>query len=1425
MRAKSIRSPSFLIITCLIVCFFAGVSQADDTDLFRQSFGKPYVFIFFDSSSSMNLGPPTQAALPANGDDPGSTLYQAKEVAYEVFSEVYQTNGDIVHFGFASYNKDNFRVRGKHWLYQVTAGTPLSIGGIDYPNVGEQLVFGAHFPPGTESLDLSGNNPVVVLSAPAVGQLGSCAASANLSTQRIQINRFPKLSPNTDDGAGNVAGVESTTMYISSGAAVFKLVANQPSMPWLSAPSMDVHFELFDCADTSLGSTTITLTKIQEFLYHEQTDSAELGTIAQREEMTNGYWAYQATQAEATCGDDQHPFSGVGWEGNYDGYFVGDGGNPAGLNPTGEPELESFDCKDELGNPADPLTRKAECNLKQETSLHANTTADWRTQDVGDMLPFRWSATNREGFFRRLAPNWSDGVAQADLEFGVAAYFTDVPAADGYLRLRNPALTPMVPYGASPIGKALADWRCYYLGQNIGGNKCRQQEQPFGDGYDDLAAQFDSEWGCRQVYQIIIGDGENNCGGESPSADTANLRRNRIQSWVINFGGPEASDLRPLAQNTGGKYITAANRQELKNELQAIAGIILEDVRQFSAAAVPAVQADDNDKVFSSSFQPVAGASGIWPGRMDAFLKPVPLRQNGTPDTDANCNSDPTVASRANCHLWEVGEELVNQAAAIGSQFGTGDRQRRVYYRRVGPTGEGDTLRRFLAPTSPADSPSTRYDLWRGLGLISSTTLDESLLAADEVIHENNANTALTSFYTPKTTDAGTPLDTSDDFDYLLGDIFHASPLVIDQPENVKFFRDNLKDDGAACDHDNPGYRCFFLKHQNRRKMMIFGANDGLVHIADAGIRRGVDPFKDRYDDGTGREIVAFAPRATMPILYSQNSGGPRQWSVDGPPNVADVFIDPLADGSVFPEENDRQWRTVAVGGLRRGGRSYYALDITQPDTYDADGNPEPVSSGYVPSCMGIGGTLSSECGPIPYGTPLWEFSDGALVANPDRMVPFDEDANGVADLASTWSAPVMGLIQVCTGTECDPATDPNDIEDRNVAIVGGGFNSLGNAGSFLYMIDVETGTTIYKQPLCIAGTVSFGCPTAGSAPAETAVVDTNADGYVDRIYVGTLGGYILRADLVGAAGEIPVLATNQPAMDLDGTVHLVDRIIDPLYAPHEVFRAAPAGTAPVGSRQIFFRPAAGFLSDLGQTAVAFGTGDREDLFSSDQQPGKFYVFRDDIAVGDFVSRYSEDDLTPVFDDATILAGDTLTEASLSQGWYLSTKADDRLINTPFQIAGITVFTMFQPDVVVSGGNPGGGGAPPTCSRTGTSRVFAVNTRNGDGLLFNSGVRTRGIDFAGFVVTPALERAGTQNLFDPTDASSGSTDPNQTQGQVACEDDPDCRLALDQMKKLFPDSCRYSFRRFGLALNNDLLTKVGEIPIPICIIDKNWTEI
>lgn len=93
----------------------------------------------------------------------------------------------------------------------------------------------------------------------------------------------------------------------------------------------------------------------------------------------------------------------------------------------------------------------------------------------------------------------------------------------------------------------------------------------------------------------------------------------------------------------------------------------------------------------------------------------------------------------------------------------------------------------------------------------------------------------------------------------------------------------------------------------NRPAMVYVGSNGGKLHAFDA---------------VTGVERWAFVPTAVRERLWAladKNYSGKHEFFVDGPPVVEDVF-----DGSA--------WRTILVTGMGAGGRSYVALDVTQPD-------------------------------------------------------------------------------------------------------------------------------------------------------------------------------------------------------------------------------------------------------------------------------------------------------------------------------------------------------------------------------------------------------------------------------------------------------------------------------------------------------------
>ena len=603
--------------------------------------------------------------------------------------------------------------------------------------------------------------------------------------------------------------------------------------------------------------------------------------------------------------------------------------------------------------------------------------------------------------------------------------------------------------------------------------------------------------------------------------------------------------------------------------------------------------------------------------------------------------------------------------------------------------------------------------------------------------------------------------------------------------------------------------------------------------------------------------------------------GGDEDFTVDGTPGVADVFIDPLHTGA--PTAAERRWRTVAIGGLREGGSSYFALDVTQPDTVTLRGDGvflPNANSDAVPGCINGPNTTANAtgCGPLPYPALLWQLTDSthdSILSTPSLApsppVLMDEDANGVPDLGDTWSTPNIGRIRMCKegGSACNPnATNPADaadLRDVYVAIFGGGMDpenvTLPQQGGFLYMVDIETGKIIYKRKLSPPPSPFPGssATNAGAAPMEPAAVDTDQDSYLDRIYIGTTSGFLYRVDLRPMSnGQLPGLDTVQ-ARGLDTVNYDVERIPlensgDPVWAPRVVFNANRDATgASVAEtphpRPLFHRPSVIFVANQGLFGLAFGTGDREDLWTLNDQPGRFYVFLDDTDLL-FDPTAGEDafDVRPRdegdFQQIDVFDGNLTEDLFVTRllgekGWFLPLDVDERVITNSFSLAGITVFSSFLPDVAVTsaancdplvetcpeltgtcGDKKFETATGGLCAKTGASRLFVVGTTNANAFLEGSteGSISRFAAIDQFVTSPFTEPG--QNPNDASEQTGESSDDlSQTEINV-----------MNALMGLFPENCKFANYRIDIkTIAAD--TRVERLAaVPICIVQKNWKE-
>jgi hypothetical protein len=271
-----------------------------------------------------------------------------------------------------------------------------------------------------------------------------------------------------------------------------------------------------------------------------------------------------------------------------------------------------------------------------------------------------------------------------------------------------------------------------------------------------------------------------------------------------------------------------------------------------------------------------------------------------------------------------------------------------------------------------------------------------------------------------------------------LGDIFHSKPVVVGPPSRFYF------DGGYSTAVGGSGVQSFVDAKAQRKRIVYVGTNDGMLHAFLSGT---YNPSTGTYDSGTGEELFGYVPfylldniKDFLPADVSRHG-----YYVDSSPRVADVWIDNNADGI----KQSSEWKTVLIGGLRKGGTGYFALDVTDP----------PSGTDYT-----------------NFPKVLWEYVDPTNVGQ-------------------TWSEPFIGKVKVMAGS---PAT----ARDRWVAIFGGGTSDTGTIGASLVVLDIATGTPLKTFTTGIDNVIP-------ASPA--AVLDGN--GYIKFVYVADLDGSLYKFD------------------------------------------------------------------------------------------------------------------------------------------------------------------------------------------------------------------------------------------------------------------------------------------------------------------------
>jgi len=252
-------------------------------------------------------------------------------------------------------------------------------------------------------------------------------------------------------------------------------------------------------------------------------------------------------------------------------------------------------------------------------------------------------------------------------------------------------------------------------------------------------------------------------------------------------------------------------------------------------------------------------------------------------------------------------------------------------------------------------------------------------------------------------------------------------------------------------------FRYRYAANGNITTMVYFGANDGMLHaVLDEIEIPPIVPSDPPTVTHYGNEAWAFIPPDLLPRLKDMIEGVDHQYYVDSTPKI--YFKDKNGNGVIDSADDDR---VILVCGERNGGTGYFALDITYPS--------------------------------FPNVKVLWRVNQNDYSAIYDYTSP----THVIPELGQTWSEPQFGVVKDSFG---------NGIP---VLFVGGGYDGSATptTGNTVLVINVMNGDIVRQFNSSTDPVTDMNYP----IPSNVLVVDEDDNGYVDKIYVGDLGGQMWR--------------------------------------------------------------------------------------------------------------------------------------------------------------------------------------------------------------------------------------------------------------------------------------------------------------------------
>ena len=459
----------------------------------------------------------------------------------------------------------------------------------------------------------------------------------------------------------------------------------------------------------------------------------------------------------------------------------------------------------------------------------------------------------------------------------------------------------------------------------------------------------------------------------------------------------------------GGKYYEASNTTELESAIKQIFSSLKDISTTFVSPGVAVNtfnRLNHRDELYFSVFKPESGP--VWKGNLkryrlgsDGVVYDLKGRTAIDPETGFFKSRTEDGNDPGSWSWWsdEIDANDIHLGGAA-ENLPDNDSDRRLYTY----TGSSNSLTDASNAISYANASSITKDM---LGYPDATDAEHERLLnwiRGKDVFDLNGNSS------------------TDDTRHQIMDPLHSPPVVVIY---------------GGTD-DNPDTTVFL------------GDNQGFLHAFNAS-----NNDSSTYSEGGGEEHFAFMPKellANQKDLMENSKAVSHIYGMDGAISV--WTHDDNNDLDLY-DTNDFVY---LYSGMRRGGNSYYALDVSDRNS---------------PSF-------------------LWQITGGV------------GGTSGFEELGQTWSKPVKTKVRMGSNV-------------RDVLIFGGGYDTRQDTsstkttdtiGRAVYIVDAETGKKIWSASPSNFSQMQY------SIPSNIKAIDVNADGIADQMYVGDMGGQVWRFDI-----------------------------------------------------------------------------------------------------------------------------------------------------------------------------------------------------------------------------------------------------------------------------------------------------------------------